>query len=180
MGALWNLLFTFFRIGLIGFGGGYAMISLIFTESARLGISVQQFADLTALDLVVPGPIAINASTYVGYLNSGIIGAIVATLGVCIPSYLIVLLVMRGMEKFRASALLQGFLSGVKPAAVGLIAAAAITIAAGVLINEGTAFSFSPIAVAIFAVVALASIKFKVDPILLTVLSGVAGAFFLA
>lgn len=179
MSAVLDVLLTFIKIGIISFGGGYGMISIIFNETERLGITVEQFADLTAIDLVVPGPIAINASTYVGFLHSGIWGALAATIGVCLPGYVIVLLVMRAMDKFKRNTLLQGFLSGVKPAAVGLIAAAAVAIALGVLMTPGAALPFSPVAAAIFLAVTVASIVFSVDPILLTVLAGIAGAFLL-
>ena len=65
------LFYTFFKIGLFGFGGGYAMMSMIMVECEKLSITLAQFADLNALDMIVPGPIAINAATYVGYLHSG-------------------------------------------------------------------------------------------------------------
>ena len=72
LASLWLVFFTFFKIGLLGFGGGYAMMSMIMTEGQKLGISLAQLADLNALDMVVPGPIAINAATYVGLSVDGL------------------------------------------------------------------------------------------------------------
>ncbi len=183
-----RLLYTFFIIGIAGFGGGYAMMSMILTESAKFGVTTAQMADLNALDMIVPGPIAINAATYVGYLSGGFWGSLAATIGVSLPSLIVVTLVMRVIARYRENRIVTGFLSGVKPAAVGLIAAAAFTIAAGVLLQPGatTATLLSnPLGtlslplVGIFAAVAAVNISLKVNPILLTLAAGVIGALFL-
>lgn len=187
LASLWLVFITFFKIGLLGFGGGYAMLSMIMTEGRNLGITVAQLADLNALDMIVPGPIAINAATYVGYLHSGFWGATAGTIGVSLPSILLVTLVMHFIDKYKGSNLMDGVLKGVKPAAVGLIAAAALMIASGVLVREGrdvSAFfsdpwgTISPLMAVIFGVTAAANIRFKVNPILLTALAGIAGAIF--
>ena len=184
---LWLVFFTFFKIGLLGFGGGYAMLSMIMAEGEKLGATMAQLADLNALDMIVPGPIAINAATYVGYLHSGFWGAVAGTVGVSLPSIFLIILVMRFIDKYRGNTLMEGALKGVKPAAVGLIVAAALMIASGVLAREGqdmsTLFSdplgtVSPLMTAIFCVTAAANIRFKVNPILLTALAGVVGAIF--
>jgi len=180
------LFYTFFKIGLVGFGGGYAMMSMIMTESEKLSITLAQFADLNALDMIVPGPIAINAASYVGYLNSGFWGALAATLGVILPSFILVTLVMFFIHKYRENTVMKGVLSGIKPAAVGLVAAAALIIASDVLMRPGmdasTLFSdplgtLSFLMIGVFLVTAVANIRFKVNPILLTVLAGILGAF---
>lgn len=182
-----RLLYTFFIIGIMGFGGGYAMLSMIMTEAEKFGITAAQMADLNALDMVVPGPIAINAATYVGYLDAGFWGALFATIGVSLPSFIIVVVVMRFIARFRENKLMTGFLTGIKPAAVGLIAAAALSIASGVLLNSGSSLStllsdplgtLSLPLIGIFAVTAFANIRFRVNPILLTVLAGIIGAIF--
>ena len=181
------LLYTFFIIGLLGFGGGYAMMSMIMAESSKLAITPAQFADLSALDMVVPGPIAINAATYVGYLNSGFFGSLTATIGVSIPSFILVTLFMRFIEKYRDNTIMTGALTGIRPAAVGLIAAAAMMIALGVLLKADfdTAMfladplgSVSYLMAGVFIVTAVANIRFKVNPIILTILAGVVGVFF--
>jgi chromate transporter len=183
-----KLLYTFFKIGIVGFGGGYAMLSMVITESSKFGITAEQFADLTVLDMVVPGPIAINAATYVGYLRGGYLGATFATIGVSLPSFLIVTLVMIFIKRFSENKVMNGVLYGIKPAAVGLIAAAAMTIASGVLLLPDTSLSniftnplgtISVVATIIFILAFLINIKFKVNPILLTLIAGVVGAFLL-
>ena len=181
------LFYTFLKIGILGFGGGYIMMSMILTESEKFAVTAAQFADLTALDMLVPGPIAINAATYVGYLHAGFWGALAATIGVSLPSILIVIVVMHFIKKYRQSKLMNGILTGIKPAAVGLIAAAALTIAKEVLTKPGADAAllfvnplgtFSFLMLGIFAATAIAHIKFKVNPILLTVLAGIVGAIF--
>ena len=89
-------LFTvFFRIGIFSFGGGLAMLPLIFQSVQSFGImSAHEFSNLVALSQVTPGPIAVNAATYVGFNYAGIPGAAVATLGVCVPSFILVLIVL--------------------------------------------------------------------------------------
>ena len=182
-----RLFYSFFKIGLVGFGGGYAMMSMIMMESAKFGITTSQFADLNAVDMVVPGPLAINAATYVGFMHSGFWGAFAATAGVALPPFFIVSLVLHFLTKFRENIILTGALAGIKPAAVGLISAAALLIAREVLLKPGmdAGMLFSdPIGTisffvsAVFLITAIANIRFKVNPILLTVLAGIAGAFF--
>jgi len=180
------LFYTFFKIGILGFGGGYAMMSMIMIECEKFSITASQFADLNALDMIVPGPIAINAATYVGYLYSGFWGALAATVGVVAPSFILVTLVMIFINKYRENAIMNGALSGIKPAAVGLIAAAAMMIAENVLLKPGMDTStlisnplgtVSLLMAGVFIVTAVANIRFKVNPILLTVLAGILGAF---
>lgn len=183
-----QLFFSFFKIGVVGFGGGYGMLSLIINEAQHYGITLAQFADLNALDMVVPGPIAINAATYVGYLHSGFWGALAATVGVVAPSFIIITLVMHFITRYKENRIMNGALSGIKPAVVGIIAASAMTIASGVLLNTGATLAtlftdplgtISLFLAAIFVIVAVTNIKFKVNPILLTVLAGIVGAIFL-
>ncbi len=180
-----RLLWAFFKIGIAGFGGGYAMLSMIVKESEGFHVTLSQFADLNALDMVVPGPIAINAATYVGYLDAGFWGALAATVGVVLPSFLLVTLVMRFIARYRQNKIADGILMGVKPAAVGLIAAAAITIASAVALVPGTTLSTffaSPLVsvlwfpLTVFGVVAFLNIRFRVNPILLTLIAGALGA----
>jgi chromate transporter len=182
-----KLFYAFFKIGVIGFGGGYAMLSMIMVESRKFGITVEQLADLNALDMVIPGPIAINAATYVGYLHTGFWGSLAATFGIITPSLIIVSLVLRFIDRYRQNNIMNSLLSGIKPAAVGLIAAAAMVIASGVLLNSGASLSrffqdpagtVSIFLTAVFLATAVANIRFKVNPILLTLLAGVAGAVY--
>jgi len=183
-----KLLWAFFKIGVIGFGGGYGMLSMIMVESLKFSVTIEQLADLNALDMVIPGPIAINAATYVGYLHAGFWGSLAATLGLIAPSLVIVALVMRFIDRYRQNHIMQSALSGIKPAVVGLVATASITIASGVLVNPGATlagFFADPLGtvswflIFIFIATAVSNIRFKVNPILLTLIAGVVGAVFL-
>ena len=183
---LLTIFYTFFKIGILGFGGGYAMMSMIIAEGERLNVTMTQMADLSALDLVVPGPIAINSATYVGYLSGGFWGSFVATIGVCLPSLLLVTIVMFFLTKFRNSKIISGILLGIKPAAVGLIASAALMLGldAIVLAKPGFLSVFSAqfghislLMVGIFLITAVLNIKFEVNPLLITVVAGIIGAF---
>lgn len=184
-----RLFYTFLKLGFLSFGGGYAMLSMIISEAESFSVTPVQFADLNALDMVVPGAIAINAATYVGYLHQGLPGAIAATVGVSLPSFVLTVVIMRFFSRFKESLWLHDTLSGIKPAAVGLIAAAAVTIASDVLTLPGKSMgdmftdpfgTFSLACVMIFIATAVLNIRFKLNPILLTVLAGIVGAFVLA
>ena len=132
-----QLAWTFFVIGAFTFGGGYAMLSLIQNEVvvAHPWISESTFTDIVAVSQMTPGPIGINSATYVGYdvlFNAtgshwlGICGSLTATLALMLPSFIIVLLIVRFYLKFRSSRLYAGTMDGLKPCVVGLIGAAAI------------------------------------------------------
>ena len=184
-----KLFLSFLKVGILGFGGGYAMMSMIMMECDKFSITMEQFADLNAVDMVVPGPLAINAATYVGYLNAGFPGALAATIGVSLPSLILVTLVLHFITKYRNNNILNGALAGIKPAAVGLIAAAAMLLATNVLLKPGmdtsTLFTdpmgtVSFLMIGVFLVTAVANIRFRVNAILLTLLAGVIGAIFSA
>ena len=99
MPALLSLFAAFFKIGVFGFGGGIAMLPLIFQTVQSFGLmSADDFADLVAISQVTPGPIAINAATFVGFHYAGIWGSVAATLGVVVPSFAIILIAMRLMK----------------------------------------------------------------------------------
>lgn len=181
------LFLGFFRIGIFSFGGGLAMLPLIFQSVRDFGMmSAEEFSNLVALSQVTPGPIAVNAATFVGYNYAGLPGAFTATLGVCLPAFLIMLIVIKFMEKFQESKGLQGAFAGIRPVTVGLIAAAAIFVAENVLV-DGKLFSIAVlrdlgnsinvIPCCIFVVTIILAGKFKVNPIIITVLMGVVGAF---
>ncbi len=171
-----SLFIVFLKTGFLGFGGGYAIVSLLLSEAQKLGLTYSQFADLMAVDLVVPGPVAINAATYIGYLVSGIGGALVATFAVCIPSFVLVPLAMHFLKKLEGNKLVENILDSVKAAAVGMILSAA-----GLILLAEFKVSLSlliPEIIILLAVIILAG-KYKINPILLTLLSGIAGALFL-
>lgn len=167
-----QLFLVFARIGLFGFGGGMAMLPMIYQGAKSFGLmSAAEFSNLVAISQVTPGPIAVNAATYVGYNCAGVAGAVAATLGVALPSFLLVTLVYCFIVKFKESRIIKGAFDGIRPVTVGLIAAAVVIMGQSVF----TSFAVIPLVITIVTVV-LAG-KFKVSPIIIVVASGVAGAF---
>lgn len=169
---------AFFKIGLFGFGGGYAMLSLIQHEVVEVNdwISTNDFTDIVAISQTTPGPIAFNTATYIGYTATtqlgysawqGVLGSAICTLAVSLPSLILMTLVCRFFFAFRNNCYVDAALKGLKPAVIGLIGAAAL-----LLMNSRNFIDYK--SWLLFAVVFVASLK-KVDPILLIVLAGVAG-----
>ena len=192
---------TFFKTGLFGFGGGLAMLPLIFQSVQNFGImTAEEFSNLVALSQVTPGPMAVNAATYVGFNYAGLPGALVATLGVCIPAFVLMLIVYKFVQKFNDSRIVQGILSGIRPVTVALIGAAVIFVSEGVL-AKGSLISgkliegeilifdklletgidyFNLIPICIFVASMILVAKFKVKPIRVMILMGIVGALLCA
>lgn len=166
---LFKVFITFFKIGLFSFGGGYAMLPLIQQEVVTVNnwISAQEFIDVVAISQVTPGPIAINSATYIGYKTNGVLGSFCATLGVSLPSIIIMLLIAKFFFSFKDNKTVKNAFKGLRPATIGLIAAAAILVAKDSFIDYKSLL--------IFGSAFIASYKFKIDPIILTVLSAIAG-----
>lgn len=173
MSAYLTLFIVFFKVGLFSFGGGTAMLPLIYQSVRSLGyMSAEEFSNMVALSQVTPGPVAVNAATYVGLLNSGIAGAVVATIGVCLPCFLIMLAVSTFLEKYKDNRIVEGAFSGIRPVTIGLVGTAAVFIADGVL-TKGTLVStsmadpdyYNLIPIGIFVLSILLMGKFKVKPI---------------
>ncbi|HVI40026.1 MAG TPA: chromate transporter [Anaerovoracaceae bacterium] len=184
-----NLFVMFFRIGLFSFGGGYAMLPLIFQSVQEFGIMTSaEFSRLVALSQVTPGPIAVNAATYVGYKYAGFGGAVAATIGVALPSLILVLIVMHFIQKFEESKSLNAVLCGIRPATVGLIASAVIFLAENSIFNgpvlsaqliENVKEYINLLPCVIFIGTIILAGKFNVGPIKLTILAGIAGALII-
>jgi len=175
-----DLFWTFFKIGLFTFGGGYAMLPLIQAEvSAHGWLSTESLLNFVAVSESTPGPFAVNISTYVGQELAGVPGAACATLGVAMPSFLIILIVARFYDAFRKSRVVSGIMTGLKPAVIGLIGSAILTMGATVFFPNGFAMhvfgniSFW-VSAAIFLIMAVLAFK-NVHPILLICLSAVLG-----
>ena len=182
-----ELFLTFFKIGAFTFGGGYAMLPLIQSEiTAKNWIAQDTLINFVAVAESTPGPFAINIATYVGSEMGGnfgiwgsVFGAFFATLGVVLPSFIIILIVARFFEKFKESKAIKGIMSGLKPAAVGLIGAAVINI--GKTVFEpffATAINFSDpmLWVSVGTVIVMSVLAFKkVHPIIIICLSAVVG-----
>lgn len=185
-----QLFWTYTKVGLFGFGGGYAMLSLVQDEVVvKQGwITEQQFTDIVALSQVTPGPIGINSATYIGYTATGsILGAIVATLAVSLPSFILVMLISIAFSRFRQNRWVEAAFVGIRPASVGLIASAALLLsihAEGVWqwINHGNREAivvrdnFPDLrSLLLFAVTFVVALRRWVHPILLILLAGGAG-----
>ena len=181
-----QLFLTFLKIGAVSFGGGYAMIPLIQDEVITNGwLSSQQILNFIAVSESTPGPIAINMATFVGASQGGLFGAMCATLGVVLPSFIIILTVasvIKGLLKFAG---VKAFIDGIRPVVIGLILGTAITIFMQVIFAfeniKTSTINFDYKALIIFTIVALISIitkkKFKksISPILLIIISAVLG-----
>ena len=187
MMPFFHLFIMFFRIGIFSFGGGYAMLPLIFQGIQEFGImSASEFSRLVALSQVTPGPIAVNAATYVGFNHAGFLGALFATTGVALPSFILVLITMHFMKKFKESHALESVLLGIRPATVGLIASAVIflsenSIVNGPIMSKNLFENFNEYVNLLPCIIFICTIilagKLKISPIKLTILAGIVGAF---
>lgn len=165
-----QLFLSYLKIGFFGFGGGYAMISLIYNEVVVQNgwLTAAELADVAAISQMTPGPIAINCATYVGYTVTGNVwGSLLATIAVCLPSLTLMLLATKFYLRLRNNRQFKGAMSGMQPMMIGLILSSAL-----MLFGEATFIDWK--SWVIFAGCFIASVK-KVNPILLIVLSAVAG-----
>ncbi len=187
MNIFLELFLTFLMIGAFTFGGGYAMLPLIQEEVVSKGwITAEAVVDFIAVAESTPGPFAINMATYVGSEMGGVygfggsvLGALCATLGVVAPSFVIILIVAKCYDRFRKSAVVEGCMSGLKPAVVGLIGGAVVSVGAAVFFPAGWALSAfrelsTYLALAITGGMLVLSFK-KVHPILIICISAALG-----
>ena len=175
-----KLFLTFFKIGLFTFGGGYAMLPFIQEAVLTNGwMEEQQIVNFIAVSESTPGPFAVNISTYVGAELGGIFGSVCATLGVVLPSFIVILIVSKIYDAFKTNKILEGCMSGLRPCVVGLIAAAVLDVFFTVFLPTGFSFSKKDLyVIAISAVIfALAFIlqKKKLHPIYLILISAALG-----
>ena len=182
-----QLFITFFEIGLFGFGGGYGMLSLIQGEvvTKHAWLTAAEFTDIVAVSQVTPGPIGINSATYVGYAavthagysaSWGMLGSCLATVAVVLPSFLLMLLVVKFFQKYRDNAIVESMFVSLRPTVVGLIAAAAILL----MTRENFSTpSESPwqfyISLFLFISTFIGTQYFKINPIRMILLCGLAG-----
>lgn len=179
-----QLFYTFFKIGLFGFGGGYAMISMIQGEvvTRHEWLSSNEFTDIIAISQMTPGPIGINSATYVGYsavVNAGyshavgILGSTIATVSVVLPSFILMILISKFFLKYQKHPIIASVFEGLRPGVVGLLAAAALVLMNGE--NFGTYNWQILTSIILFAGTFIASYRYKVNPILLIVICGIIG-----
>ena len=167
----WQLFYAYTKIGIFGFGGGYAMLSLIQHEVVDKyhWLSLAEFTDVIAISQMTPGPIGINSATYIGYTVTGNVwGAILATVAGSLPSFLMVLAISMFFAKFRENRYVSAAFTGLRPVTIGLIAVAAL-----VLMNGDNFIDYK--SVLIFIAAFVLSWKFNVHPILMICLAGIAG-----
>lgn len=179
-----KLIWSYMKIGLFGFGGGYAMLSLIQREIVTPGwITEKMFTDIVAISQMTPGPIGINSATYIGYSAPlmagysnplwGILGSVLCTLTVVLPSFILVAWTSHYIRRNRESVVIRGIFAGLRPVVIGLIASAAL-----LLMNSDNFGDTRPqvLVSVIIAVAALCVVLFtKIHPIWVIVASGVAG-----
>lgn len=187
MSIFLELFLTFFKIGLFTFGGGYAMIPVVEAEVVPKWLSSEMFLNFIAVAESTPGPIAINMATFIGSTQGGFWGALLATLGVVLPSFIIIILiasVITGLMKFAG---VKAFLSGIRPVVVGLIVATAIGMFLSVVLgleSIGQAVVFDWKALVIFGIIATTHFTIKgitkkaPSPIILIILSALLGILF--
>ncbi len=179
-----RLIWSYLKIGLFGFGGGYAMLSLIEREIVGPGwITEKMFTDIVAISQMTPGPIGINSATYIGYVAPihagfdnplwGILGSLLCTFVVVLPSFLLVAYTSHFISRHKESLIIRGIFSGLRPVVIGLIASAAL------LLMNGENFGYVDkdiIISVIIAAAALATVLFtKIHPIIVILVAGLAG-----
>jgi chromate transporter len=179
-----RLIWSYLKIGLFGFGGGYAMLSLIEREIVSTGlITPKMFTDIVAISQMTPGPIGINSATYIGYTAPqnagfdnplwGLLGSLICTLVVVLPSFILVAYTSHFISRHKDSLLIRGIFTGLRPVVIGLIASAAL------LLMNGDNFGTEPTEICIsiaIAIASLATVLFtKIHPILVIIASGLLG-----
>ena len=171
---LFEMLLTFFKIGLFTFGGGYAMLALIESElvEKKKWIEKEEFLDMVAIAESTPGPIAINSATYIGYKRAGVLGAAFSTLGVVLPSFIIIYVISLFLDAFLSFELAAYAFKGIQAGVVYLIISAGIKMLKGLKKN--------PMAIAILCAVVILMVIFSVltvdySTIIFIIISGVIG-----
>lgn len=185
----WQLFVSYLKIGFFGFGGGYAMLSLIQNEVVvqHEWLTGAEFAEIVAISQMTPGPIAINSATYIGYTVGseaggfwwGILGSLVATISVCLPALTLMILITKFFLRLHKNPLVEGAMRGMRPVVIGMIAAAALML---IFPQSGDPSEQNFIDLwswVLFAAALLLSAK-KINPILLIVGSAVAGIILYA
>ena len=181
MNLLLSLFWSFFQIGLFSIGGGYAAMPLIQKEvvDAHAWLTMSEFADIITISEMTPGPIAVNSATFVGIQIAGIPGALIATLGCITPACIIVTLLAYIYYRFRGLTIVQGILSGLRPAVIAMIFSSGLSLLILAVYGQRSLpsdlSSFDIIAVVIFALAFFVLRKFKTNPIYVMAGAGVLG-----
>lgn len=181
-----QLFFEFFKAGLFAIGGGLATIPFLTDIGARTGwFTSGELANMIAISESTPGPMGVNMATYVGFHTGGVLGGVVATLGLVCPSIIVILIIAGFLKKFRESRGVDAVFYGIRPASTALITAALVEVCAIALVNTGVAFGTVGffhwkailLAAAVFACLQVKPLK-KLHPIVFIALSAVIGIVF--
>lgn len=172
--SLETLFFTFFKIGLFTFGGGYAMIALLEEEfiQRRKWLDKDEFLDMAAIAESTPGPVAINSATYLGYKLAGVPGAATATVAVCLPSFLIIYAISLFFEQFTQLTVIANAFKGIQVCVIYLIFSAGVRMLKAL---DKSPFATAVLAAVMLVMVGLSLAGVSVSSILLILLSGAAG-----
>lgn len=172
--SLETLFFTFFKIGLFTFGGGYAMIALLEEEfiQRRKWLDKDEFLDMTAIAESTPGPVAINSATYLGYKLAKVPGAATATVAVCLPSFLIIYAISLFFEQFTRLTVIANAFKGIQVCVIYLIFSAGVRMLKAL---DKSPFAIGVLAAVMLVMVGLSLAGVSVSSILLILLSGAAG-----
>jgi len=170
-----QLFLEFFKVGLFTFGGGYAMIPLIQKDivEGHRWLNMEQFADIIAIAEMTPGPIAINSATFVGYKVAKFWGALVSTIGVILPSFLVIWAIASVFISFQDNPIVQAAFRGLRPAVLGMIIVAALSVAS---VSNITTTGFKSVLVVLGVIMGVA--VFNIHPILVFILAGLIGVLF--
>ncbi|MEX2461416.1 MAG: chromate transporter [Paenibacillaceae bacterium] len=172
---LWDLFWSFLKIGFISFGGGYAMIPIIQHEvSSHHWMTDAKFAEGVALAGMAPGPIATNSAIYVGYHTAGITGSILATLGIILPSIIVIVLISAFFYKLHEHKVVKSVFYGLRPVIVALVFFAAFRLAMSNPMMQGISWH-TVITVIIFVAAFIGMIRYRIHPLAIIVLSGLVG-----
>ena len=169
-----SLFLTMLKIGIFTFGGGYAMIALLENEfvSKKKWLDKDEFLDVAAIAESTPGPIAINAATYIGYKNAGVIGSIIATLGICIPSFLIIYIISLFFDVFLSLTLVAYAFNGIQICVVYLILSAGLKMLKQM---KKSVFNVVIVTMTLLCMVVFSLLAVRFSTILYILISGAAG-----
>ncbi len=172
-----RLFYEFAKTGLFAVGGGMATIPFLYTISEKTGwFTTADIGNMIAISESTPGAMGVNMSTYVGFSVKGVVGAVLATLGLVLPSIVVILIISRMLEKFKDSKLVQKIFYGLRPASTGLIIAAGIGVATETFLGDGKVLCLERGVLAVMLYFAIR--KWKKHPVVYIMAAAVAGILF--
>ena len=187
--TFWLLFSLFFVIGFFGFGSGFAMLPLIFQTVKDYGfLTADEFSRMVVIAPSLPGPVSVNAVSYTGFIVAGVPGAIISVLAIACPSFILMTLVMKFLDRYQGNWAIDAVFAGIRPVTVGLIGAAAVMISENTLymgsliskawVEAGLAY-IEPVPFIIFAAVFVLMLSTKISPYIFILISVAAGALFI-